>query len=233
MTLAALALLASLTAEPPAERVVPPDAVLLTKAQYGELKASVEQVKKLQSLLDAFSKRIQFLEERAGFRPLTERNVTRAKNLGKVRFGKTVRRFTSLTDKGKKRDLRAVLQRHRATVVTFWATWCKPCTSQAELVHLRALKSELARYGSELISIAVDDAPTVRNGPRSASWLYPYWQVKDGHLDTLPMSMLRTGSVGLPLFLVVDSSGEIRWLRKQALTADAVRDLVTAAVTGH
>ena len=233
MTLAALALLASLTTEPPAERVIPPDAVILTKVQYSELRASVEQVKKLQSLLGAFAKRIQFLEERAGFRPLPERNVIRAKNLGKVRFGKAVRRLSSLIDKGKKRDLRAVLQSHRATVITFWATWCKPCTSDAELEHLRTLQSELARYGLELISIAVDDAPTVRNDPRAANWLYPYWQIKDGHLDTLPMSMLRTGGVGLPLFLIVDSSGEIRWLRKQALTADAVRDLVTAAVNGH
>jgi hypothetical protein len=95
---------------------------------------------------------------------------------------------------------------------------------------LARLKTTLDRYGLKLVSLAVDDVPTVRNDSRAATWVYPYWQLKDGHLDVLPETMLRSGGVGLPLFLIIDGAGQIRWIRKQALTNRAVDDLVSAAV---
>jgi len=180
--------------------------------------------------LDALRKRLQFLEERAGFRPVSERTLKRVHGIGRVEFPSKARRITDLADKGRKRNLRELVRSQRGTVITWWATWCKPCTSPDELRHLRRLKASLSRYGLELVSIAVDDASTVRNDSRASTWVYPYWQLKDGHLDVLPAAMLRTGGVGLPLFLVVDSSGEIRWIRKQALTSDAVDDIISAAV---
>ena len=215
-------------AEPPTT-APPVDSVQLTRAQYEELKAAAAQVPQLKQRLSEVLTRLVFLEERAGLQPVAERTLQRVEDLGRVQFRGKVRRIRSLEDTGKKRDLNAVLKAQRGTVVTWWATWCKPCTSPEELRHLRRLKSTLARYGLNLVSIAVDDAPAVREDPRAPTWVYPYWQLKDGHLDVLPEAMLRKG-VGLPLFMVLDATGRIRWIRKQALTARAVEDLVSAAI---
>lgn len=229
MTLAWLSLLILWFAEPPI-KPPPVDSVQLTKSQYLELKAAADRVDGLESRLTGLLQRIEFLEERAGVRPVSERTLKRAIGLGRVQFPGKVRLITDLGDSGRKRDLGAVIRSQRATVVTWWATWCKPCTSPEELRHLARLKTTLDRYGLKLVSLAVDDVPTVRNDSRAATWVYPYWQLKDGHLDVLPETMLRSGGVGLPLFLIIDGAGQIRWIRKQALTNRAVDDLVSAAV---
>jgi hypothetical protein len=114
-------------------------------------------------------------------------------------------------------------------VITFWATWCVPCTSDEELAHLRELQGYLRRHDIPLVSIAVDELATVQAHPKSRAWLYPFWHRMDAHIEMLPRSFVMTHGIGLPLFLVIGGDGEIRYFYNRQLDAAAVRDLVSAA----
>lgn len=118
----------------------------------------------------------------------------------------------------------------RGLVIAFWATWCKPCTSEEELARLKRLSRELSAVGSELVFLAVDGLDKVTADPRAGGWVYPLWQRDQGHLQMLPEAFVRERGVDLPLFLVISKDQRIRWVRNQALDDTAVRDLVTAVM---
>lgn len=128
-----------------------------------------------------------------------------------------------------KRNLSKHLQNSDVTVFSFWATWCVPCTSEAELAHLRLLQKRLARHRVELVSLAVDDLAKVQGHERADRWLYPLWQRSDAHLKMLPRGLMQSVGVGLPLFLVV-RDGEVRYFRSEALDDASVGEMVTAAL---
>ncbi len=115
-------------------------------------------------------------------------------------------------------------------VLTFWATWCKPCTTPDELLQLRALASRLARFGVPLLSLSADPLATVRSDPRAATWVYPYWQLEDAHLELLPQAFIQRRGLGLPLTLVLDGGRAVRWVRDGALGPDVLDELVLAAL---
>ncbi len=129
-----------------------------------------------------------------------------------------------------KRNLSKLLGAADVTVVSFWATWCGPCTSDPELEHLRKLQAQLARHGVGLVSLAVDEVAKVQGHAKADRWLYPLWQRQDGHLKMLPRALMQKVGVGLPVFLVVDRAGQVAWFRNQALDDAAVGELVTAAL---
>lgn len=123
----------------------------------------------------------------------------------------------------------ALPTRGRPYVLSFWATWCKPCTSPEELARLAILRRELRSEGLDLFSVAIDDLAKVRGDRRAATWPYPVWQGDDAHLDLLPEQFVRQVGMGLPLFVVIDARGRLRYYRSKALDAQAGRDLVLAA----
>ena len=132
-------------------------------------------------------------------------------------------------DRGKRRSLAAHVRSHGGAVVSFWATWCKPCVADEELELLSDLQRRLRRAGSDLVSVAVDDLQDVRSSPRADRWLYPLWHRRDGHLEMLPRRFMEEVGVSLPLFLVVDERGSIRKYHRAKLNPDIVRELAEAA----
>jgi thiol-disulfide isomerase/thioredoxin len=90
-------------------------------------------------------------------------------------------------------------------VISFWATWCGPCTE--ELPRLSKLKQEYAAKGVRFIAISVDE-------PKTRAKIEPYLKQQSielevwvgGNLDMLEHSGL--GNV-LPGTLIIDQQGEI------------------------
>jgi cytochrome c biogenesis protein CcmG, thiol:disulfide interchange protein DsbE len=90
----------------------------------------------------------------------------------------------------------------RATLVTFWASWCEPCAREAPALE-RFSQSQAGR--GRLIGVDWSDAP---QGARSFigrySWTFPVLRDSEG----------RVGNdyrlTGLPTTFVLDASGQIR-----------------------
>ncbi|MFT5431134.1 MAG: thiol-disulfide isomerase/thioredoxin [Myxococcota bacterium] len=229
MTVLLLAALLALV-EPPVEPVTPPG-VQLTQAQFDRLTAAAARTEVLEKRLLKLTERLEFIEQRVGLKPLSGGALTPGAPGDRLTLPGRAKRVVNANGRAQKSDLAAHISSKRATVITWWATWCKPCTSPEELARLKVLQKELARHDVDLVSIAVDGLKKVRGDARADNWLYPFWQLNDGHLDMLPERFIRQVGVGLPLFAVIGPDGALKYFSKQALDDDSMRDLVTAVAS--
>jgi thiol-disulfide isomerase/thioredoxin len=131
-------------------------------------------------------------------------------------------------DRGRKAKLADAVSGRSAAVLVFWATWCKPCTSDAELKHVKDLAGRLEARNVALLNLSTDALPTVLADPRAPTWVYPYWQLEDGHIELLPRSFIERRGMGLPLILVLAPDGAIRWVRDGTLDERVMAELVIA-----
>ena len=177
--------------------------------------------------LQQFRERLQRLEARLGVRAFRPRHLKTAASGWKLNDTKlkSLARHGAKAGRGK---LSRVLSGAKASVVSYWATWCKPCTSKEELHLLRGLRAQIKPFGGQVVSFAVDGLDAVQADSRAPTWLYPVVQRDKGHLETLPEQMVRGGSLGLPMFTVVDAKGRVLFVRKGRLDEAVVEELVTA-----
>ncbi|MEZ4474226.1 MAG: hypothetical protein R3F60_26240 [bacterium] len=119
----------------------------------------------------------------------------------------------------------------RGAVFALWATWCKPCIADEELVLLRDLKARLPD-DFPLISMACDGIEDVRTHAKAGRFIYPIWQIDDGHLAVLPQAFIKRYGLGLPLFLITAPDGTLRAWRGRALDAQAVDEILAVARPG-
>ena len=178
--------------------------------------------------LERAQQRVSLLERRLGIGKFTPTTLQAAGSDWQLTLPK-VQQLAAHGENPTRVALGALLKGHRAVVITYWATWCKPCTSPEELDHLKVLQRQLARYGATLQSIAVDSYDKVTSDARAPTWHYPLLQRDNAHLETLPRALVQSTGVGLPLFVVVDATGRVLWLRKGKLDGAVVAELVTAA----
>lgn len=193
-----------------------------------QVRATEAENVKLRKLLDAAKKRLEALERRAGIKPMDTTHLSRPPSVMSVRpnVGTLV---SGQGDPGKKGSLKKHLQKFDGYVVAFWATWCKPCTSDEELAHLKDLRRQLRAANVELVSMAIDDLDKVLGDSRAHKWLYPLWHKQDGHIDMVPKALIEKVGLNLPLFLVVDRNGRLKYYRNRKLDHQTVEDLVTVA----
>ena len=137
-------------------------------------------------------------------------------------------RISARGDRGRKAKMADAVAGRSAAVLVFWATWCKPCTSDAELKYVADLSARLESRNATLLNLSTDALPTVLADPRAPKWVYPYWQLEDGHLELLPRAFIERRGVGLPLILVLAPDGTIRWVRDGALDERVMAELVIA-----
>lgn len=216
--------------------------MVLKRDQVAELQRRADAVKRCRSDLQHAGKahaatraslaasqaKVAQLEARLGqgsFKP----EHLRAADAGWVLQRPKVQRVASAGAKAKRTSLATLLEGRRATVVSYWATWCKPCTSPEELELLASLKRQLAPYDAHVLSFAIDGLDKITGDSRAATWFYPLHQLDNGHLETLPEGLVKRTGLGLPLFVVVGPKGRVAWLRKGRLEPDVVSELVTAA----
>ena len=188
------------------------------------------EIKALEGEIAALKARLRATEVRTGLVPFAEK-VLKPLQLTERKLtwidGVETRHFN---DRGKKKKLQRHLKGFDGAVISFWATWCVPCTSAQELAHLARLQTALRREGATLVSISVDTLEKVHADERAPRWVYPYWQREDAHLEMLPRAFVQKVGVGLPLFLVVTPSGEVHYFLNTALTDESVEELVDAVI---
>ncbi len=95
----------------------------------------------------------------------------------------------------------------KKTIISFWATWCKPC--KKELTNLNELlPTWRERYNAELLAISIDDA-------RNSSKVEPYVNGKGWDfnvlLDTNKDTKRKLNYSTIPYSLIVNEKGEITY----------------------
>jgi len=205
------------------------------RGDVNRLEADVRRLADLELRIEELTNEVHEVNEqltRRGRRPrrtpppaATTLKKTRGAAILKLRDSTFVARDGA---RGKRRSLASHLRSSGGAVVSFWATWCKPCISDEELELLTQLQKALRRKGSDLVSIAVDDLSDVQAHPKADRWLYPFWHRNDGHLEMLPRRFVEEVGVSLPLFLVVSERGTIRSYHRSKLNRAIVRELTTA-----
>lgn len=95
--------------------------------------------------------------------------------------------------------------RGRVLVLNFWATWCAPC--REEIPGLVRIQGQYAPIGLQIVGIAIDSAPKVRQFAREMGINYP---VVIGGIEVIALTQpLGNRASGLPFTVVLDRSGKI------------------------
>ena len=90
-------------------------------------------------------------------------------------------------------------------VCNFWATWCAPCREEIPL--LIATRAKYARFGVEIVGIAIDNATKVQEFVDSLKIPYPILLAGSAGLDL--MRELGNSAGGLPYTVVTNREGKL------------------------
>ena len=108
---------------------------------------------------------------------------------------------------GTKVPIASLHQTGKPTIVSFWATWCKPCINELNSIAERydELQEEL---GVTLVAVSIDDSRTSpKVGPFVAGQGWDYTVVLDPNSD-LRRAM---GVNNVPHTFLLNGAGEIVW----------------------
>ena len=99
-------------------------------------------------------------------------------------------------------------QRGKLVIVDFWASWCKPCREQTQV--LESLKKRYAHLGLVVLGVNVSDSPT---GARSyLQQVKPSWVVVE---DVEGAANAAYQVETLPTLVAVDRAGNVFAVRRR------------------
>lgn len=100
-----------------------------------------------------------------------------------------------------------IVNKEGATIISFWATWCKPCI--LELNELNDLKEDWADESNvEIIAISIDDA---RSSSKVSSFVSSRgWDFKT-YLDVNSEFKRALNINNIPHTVLIDKSGKLVW----------------------
>lgn len=106
---------------------------------------------------------------------------------------------------GKEVSLSEYADNGKKTVISFWATWCKPCKN--ELTNLNELlPTWRERYNAELLAISIDDARNSRKvGPYVNGKGWDFDVLLDKNKDTKRQLNYST----IPYSVIINEEGNI------------------------
>ena len=117
---------------------------------------------------------------------------------------------------GEKTDIRQFGKNDKITVISFWATWCKPC--KKELSNLSNLYPEWKdKYNVEIVAVSTDDS---RN--RSNVVTYVNGQAWDFEvlLDSNQKLKRALNFQAIPYTVLLDKNGKIAYTHKGYVSGD-------------
>mgnify|MGYP001167448989 FL=1 len=114
---------------------------------------------------------------------------------------------TLKTLEGKQIDIKDAISTEGPTVISFWATWCKPCIKELTAFSDYAIDLE-DEFGAKVLAVSIDDT---RNSARVAPLVqgqgWDYTVLLDENQDL----KRNLGIVNVPFTLVLNSAGEVVW----------------------
>lgn len=130
---------------------------------------------------------------------------------------------------GKKVEL-AELYKTRPLVVSFWATWCKPCC--AELKHFQKLYETYADSGVGFLGICINEA---KDQGKVKAFLAGNRYDFPAAFDPEQQAMRKFGLKDVPGSFMLDSDGKIVWNHfgfkegDEALLAEEIKKMIKRA----
>ena len=110
----------------------------------------------------------------------------------------------------------------KVVVVDFWATWCGPCHAQAEI--LRRVHGQYTAGQVQFLAVDVgEDEKTVRAFVKKSPFPYPVL------LDEKESVSGKLGVVGFPTLMILDTKGEVAYLRPGIIPEKRLRELLQRA----
>lgn len=109
--------------------------------------------------------------------------------------------------KGKQVNLHDIIPNNEVVVLSFWATWCKPCINEQNAVNDNLPDwEEEAKF--KYIAISVDDSRSVsrvKSMVKGKDWEF------DVYIDSNQKLKRSLGITGIPHTIVIDKTGKIVW----------------------
>ena len=127
----------------------------------------------------------------------------------------------------------ADIGKDKVTIVSFWATWCKPCKEEMKAVH--AMYDELKEQGVEYIAVSIDNTKTMAKvGPYINAKGYEFPVLIDPNREIFEV----VNGTEVPYTLMYDATGALRHKHDGYLDGDEERlkeealELVAEGTTG-
>lgn len=109
--------------------------------------------------------------------------------------------------KGKQVNLHDIIPNNEVVVLSFWATWCKPCINEQNAVNDNLPDwEEEAKF--KYIAISVDDSRSVsrvKSMVKGKDWEF------DVYIDSNQKLKRSLGITSIPHTIVIDKTGKIVW----------------------
>jgi peroxiredoxin len=111
--------------------------------------------------------------------------------------------------------------RGKVVLLNFWATWCKPCTT--EMPAMQATYDKLADKGFVVLAInELEDDAKVREHIRQYGHTFPVLMDRENKVAN------QFGVYGLPVSFFIDGSGVVReYIKGGLLTEQKIYDVVS------
>ncbi|HEX6532730.1 MAG TPA: TlpA disulfide reductase family protein [Nitrospira sp.] len=111
--------------------------------------------------------------------------------------------------------------RGKVVLVNFWATWCKPCTT--EMPAMQATYDKLTDKGFVVLAInELEDEAKVREHIRQYGHTFPVLMDRDNKVAN------QFGVYGLPVSFFIDEKGVVReYIRGGVLTEQKIYEVVS------
>ena len=110
--------------------------------------------------------------------------------------------------------------RGKVVLVNFWATWCKPCTT--EMPAMQAMYDKLRDKGFVVLAInELEDEPKVRQHIQQHGHTFPVLMDRDNKVAN------QFGVFGLPVSVFIDDKGVVQeYIKGGLLTEQVILDTV-------
>lgn len=124
-----------------------------------------------------------------------------------VAFAQEIPSTTLKTLDGKQVDILSQVNHDGPTVISFWATWCKPCIKELNAFMDYAIDLE-DEVNLKVLAVSIDDT---RNSSRVAPLVEGQGWEYNVLLDENQDLKRNLGIVNVPFTLVLNSKGEVVW----------------------